>query len=343
MSDLTKIDVPTEGAADSFEAAMAAATGQAPAPEVSPQQLFQGFVPPSMKQPEPTPAPEAQAATTEPAATTAAPPAPSAKELERIAALDARETKLREREAALQAEARAREEQSARDKATTERQWAQFKRNPVAFVRSMRPDLTPSEAAEVAEHFYVHTLGDKAPADVRQRMAVTQETTEVRSEVDQLRAEIEELRAARAREEAEAERAKYRSELREGAAKVATSTPIVASLLQRKPDAAAQMLFEVARRAAIESRERGEAPVVMTAEQAATALERVLAAQHEEYYGTPWAPAQAPITQAAPPSPTLTNRDASVRPGRAITDPDDDAELRRAALKAAGLEHLWWE
>ncbi len=337
------IDVPTNDASDSFEAALAAVAGLSgrapsmPAP--------QPFTPPPAQfdTPPPSPEPALVEATPAPASSEpAAPPPPSAKELERIAALDAREAKLRETEARLQAERQAREAEAKTAREQSDRQWASFRRNPVAHVRSMRPDLTPAEAAEVAESLYVYALGDKAPPDVRQRQAVAQETTEVRSEVDQLRAEIEELRAARAREADEAERARYRSELRDGAAKAA-NVPIVAGLLQRSPDRAAQMLFEVARRAAVEAHARGETPVVMTAEQAASALEKLLAAQRDEIYGPTSAPAQAPNTQAAPLSPTLTNRDASVRPGLALTDPEDDKELRRAALKAIGREDLWWE
>ncbi len=276
----------------------------------------------------PTPAP------TSPPAPESAPPV-SAKELERIAALDAREARLREAEA----RAKAADEARSRAEAESAASWNKFYRNPLEHIRAMRPDLSPAEAAQVAEQLYVYSLGDKAPPEVRQRIEASHAQTEVRSEVEKLRSELEELRAERARQDQLSEIARYQAELRSGAAAV-KDAPIVSGLLQRNPDRAAQMLFEVARRAAIASKERGDAePVVLNPEQAARELEKYLVAERDALYGAP-AVAGAPSTQVAPPSPTITNRDASVQPGKTVADSFDDKELRRAALKAAGLEHV---
>jgi hypothetical protein len=317
-----------------FEAALAAAMEQMPREAVG---GFNSDAPPMKTADEvaaeTTPAPSAPAEPvagfTAPPPADAAPPAPSAKELERIAALEERERKLAEREAS-----------AAESKAQTDKQWKAFLRNPLAAVRQMNPDLTPAEAAAVAESFYVHALGDKAPADVKQRLQVANETTEVRSEVEQLRAELEELRAARTQDVHEAERAKYRAELRAGAASV-KDTPIVANLLQREPEYAEQLLFEVARQAAVESQSRDGKLVVYKPEQAARELERHLAAQRDRLYGPATTP--APNTQPAPASPTLSNRDASVHGSKRAVDLSDPRELRRAALKAAGLEIPVWD
>jgi hypothetical protein len=322
----------------SFEAAMAAAmaTIEQAAPEPVPAEPRDPIVQKLLDTTtlDPVEVKPAEPVASDPAKVEAPPPV-SSKELERIAALDAREAKLREKEAALTSQAKSVEEAAAKNA----RAWETFARNPVAHIRAMRPDLSPAEAATVAEQLYVYSLGDRAPAEVRQRLEVTQHQTEVLSEVDKLRADIEALRAERARESEQSEIARYQAELRSGAAAV-KDIPIVSSLLQRHPDDAAQMLFEVARRAAIDSQQRGDAePVVLTAEEAARRLEEILVKQRDHVYGT--APtAEAPSKQVAPPSPTITNRDASVQPGRALGDPLDDKELRRAALKAAGLDHI---
>ncbi len=100
------------------------------------------------------------------------------------------------------------------------------------------------------------------------------------------------------------------------------------------------MLFEVARLAAIESRDAGAAePVVLSPTEAAAKLEAILKAQRDELYGPPAAVTQ-PNVQQTTPSPTITNRDASIQPNRVAPDPDDDKELRKAGLLAAGLSHI---
>jgi hypothetical protein len=312
----------------SFEAALAAMNAAIEKPAEQP-------VVPEAAPVAPSPTPAVPAPTPEPAA-----PPPSAKELERIAALDAREARVRE------AEARAREIESreASIKARESAQWDAFARDPVGFVQRMKPDLGPAEAAKVAESLYMHALGDKAPPEHRQRQEVAKVTTEVKTEVDQLRTELQELRAARAREAEQAEMAAYRAELRSGVP--AAEAPIVHNLLQRNPARAEELLFEVARREAVESKRRGEAePVVLTPAQAATKLEAILKAQREELYGPDAAtPAPAQNAPQSSPSPTLSNRDASIQPTRATPDLTDDFELRKAALKAIGLDpDLAWK
>jgi hypothetical protein len=314
-------DVP--GAENSFEAAMAAAMKDlgGPAPAA-----------PATEAP-----PAAAAAPAAPAAVETAPPPPSAKELERIAALDAREAKLREAEAkAKQLEAREAELASRETRAV--KQWEAFAADPVAAIKAMRPDLTAAEAATVAESLYFHALGDKAPPEHRQRQEVAKVKTEVRSEVDQLRAEIQELRDQRARVEQEAQVATYRSELRSGAAAVADA-PIVAGLLKRNPARAEELLFEVARQEAIASAQAGAAePVVLTPAQAAAKLEAILKAQRDELFGdVATAAVTRPNVQQTTPSPTISNRDASVQSPKSVAEPASVEALRRAALDAIGL------
>lgn len=318
---------PDNGSQDSFETALAAAMGA----------MEQVVAPPEpAKAPEPAPAQVAPSASTPPATET--PPAPSAKELERVAALEAREAKIRaaeEKAAALEA----REAALAKREAATAAQWEKFSADPVGAIRAMRPELSASEAALVAEQLYFHAMGDKAPPEQRTKQEVSQLKTQVRSEVEQLRTELEELRASRARMEQEQQVAAYKAELRAGAEALADA-PIVANLAKRNPARAQEMLFEVARRAALESKQQGAAePVVLTAAQAAAKLEAILKAERDELYGTP-AVTTAPNVQQQAPSQTISNRDASIQPGRVAPDPLDDKTLRKAALEAAGLGHI---
>jgi hypothetical protein len=326
------VDAPTgEDSSHSFEAALAAALGTSDAsqPSVTDQAVAAtaAAVAAQTQQAAPAEAPaQAQVGAGD------QPPAPSAKELERIAALDAREAKVREAEARAKA-LEARESSIAK-------QWEAFVADPVGHIRAMRPELSSSEAAQVAEKIYFEALGDKAPPEHRAKQEVAKVKTEVRSEVDQLRAEIQELRETRARAEQEAQIGAYRSELRTGAAAV-TDAPIVSGLIQRNPARAEEMLFEVARQAAIESAQAGAAePVVLTPAQAAAKLEAILKAQRDDLFGPSAAAVTQPNVQQTTPSPTITNRDASIQPNRSAPDPDDDRALRKAALEAAGLGHL---
>lgn len=327
MSEATDEPATAEDQQSSFEAALAAAMGATDA-AVQAQQPA-----PAVVETKPEVIPPAPTA---PVTAAPVPEAPTPAQLERAAALEAREAKLRDAEARA-AKLDAREaEIAARAKA----QWESFYADPVGHIRAMRPELSASEAAQVAERFYFDALGDKAPPEHRQRQEVAKVKTEVRSEVDQLRAEIQELRESRARAEQEAQLASYRSELRSGAASV-TDAPIVAGLIQRNPARAEEMLFEVARMAAIESRESGATdPVVLTPAEAAAKLEAILKAQRDELYGPSAAAVTQPNVQQATPSPTITNRDASIQPSRQAPDPDDDLALRKAALEAAGLGHI---
>lgn len=264
-----------------------------------------------------------------------APPPPSAKELERIAALDAREAKLREAEGRTK-QLEAREAELTSREARAAKQWDAFVADPLSHIMSMRPELSPAEAAAVAEKLYFHALGDKAPPEHRAKQEVTKVKSEVSSELDKLRAEIQELRDQRSRVEQENQISAYRSELRTGAAAV-KDAPIVASLLQRNPARAEQLLFEVARQEAISSRDAGAAePVVLTPAQAAAKLEAYLKAQRDELYGDP-APVTPPNVQKTTPSPTISNREASVQSPRTATEPASVEALRRAALDAIGL------
>lgn len=281
----------------------AAAPEAAPAPEATPE------------------APAAAQAPVEPA-----PPPPSPKELERIAALEAREAKLREAED----RAKASEAQTAQ----TTKQWEAFVADPVAHILSMRPELSAAEAAQVAERIYFHALGDKAPPEHRLRQEVAKVETRALNEVEQLRAEVQELRDAKARVEQEATLAQIRTGLRTEAAKV-TDAPILAGLLQRNPARAEQLLFEVARQAALEAQRAGVAdPDVISGTEAAAKLEAYLRAERDEIYGPPPAAVSAPQNGMQSPSTTISNRDAAVQPSRAAPDTLDDKELRKAALKA---------
>lgn len=328
MSEAT--DAPAGEDQHSFEAALAAAIGSTQdsgEPSLA-DQVVAATAAAQSAQAQQAPAAEATPA---PQAAGDQPSAPSAKELERIAALDAREAKVRDAEARAKA-LEAREGSMAK-------QWDAFMADPVGHIRAMRPELSSSEAAQVAEKIYFEALGDKAPPEHRAKQAVAKVKTEVSSEVATLRAEIQELRESRARQEQEAQIGAYRSELRTGAAAV-TDAPIVANLIQRNPARAEEMLFEVARQAAIESAQAGaEEPVVLTPVQAAAKLEAILKAQRDDLFGPAPAVTQ-PNVQQTTPSPTITNRDASIQPNRSAPDPDDDKALRKAALEAAGLGHL---
>ncbi len=188
----------------------------------------------------------------------------------------------------------------------------------------------------------MHALGDKAPPEHRQRQEVAKVTTEVRTEVDQLRTELQELREARAREAQQAQLASYRAELRAGVDAV-PDAPLVKNLAARNPGRVEELLFEVARREAIESQQRGDAePVVLSPAQAATKLEALLKAQRDELFGPAAVETQAPHAQKSAPSSTIRNSDASVQAPRAAPDLLDDDTLRKAALKAAGVPESEW-
>lgn len=306
----------------SFELALAAALATQEQPQAQPEVSAPAKEPETVVAPAPT--------------NTEQPPAPSAKELERIAALEAREAKLRDSESKA-AEISKREAALATREAAATKQWDAFVADPVAHILAMRPELSPSEAAQVAEKVYFHALGDKAPPEHRARQEVTKAKTEVRSELDQLRAEVQELREARTREANSQELNAYQGELK-AAAVAASEAPIVANLAKRNPDRAAELLLEVARREAYESKQRGSSePVVLKPAEAVAKLEALLKAQRDELYGSA---VEAPPQAAQSPSPTITNRDASIQPPRAPVDPLDDKALRKAALEAAGLGHL---
>jgi hypothetical protein len=335
------VDTPPPSGEDqhSFEAALAAALATTQGEPQGQPQTTEAPATEAVGTTEPAQAEQAaqaQAATAPQVPAGDQPPAPSARELERVAALDAREAKVREAEARAKDVERREAALAARETA----KWDAFVADPVGHIMSMRPELSSTEAAQIAEKVYFHALGDKAPPEHRTKQEVAKVKTEVSSEVEKLRAEIQELRESRTRAEHEAQLAAYRADLRAGAS-AAKDAPIVANLIQRNPARAEEMLFEVARRAAIESRDAGAAePVVLTADAAVAKLEAILKAQRDELYGPPAAAVTQPNVPQNTPSPTITNRDASIQPNRVAPDPNDDKALRKAALEAAGLGHL---
>ncbi len=255
----------------------------------------------------------------------------------REAAITAREQQASEIEARSRAAEAKLAELTSREQAISKSAEA-FERDPVGYVRALRPDLTPSQAAAVAEKFYHVALGERAPAEVK----LGQEVAEVRREhvtaTEQLKAEIESMRQESAKVQQQAMLAKYQADLRAHAAALkADEYPILSGLASRNPERFTSELFQEAVAAARESHARGDAKVVeLTPAEAAKRVEAKLKAQREELYGSPPAVAPAPEPQVQ----SITNRSASVQPSRTVPDTVDDKALRKAALEAAGLGHV---
>lgn len=249
-------------------------------------------------------------------------PTPDVKKLmDQEAAILARETKLKEAETDI----RSLYEQLQ----AFERAKAEFRRDPAAFIRALDPELA---VESVAEQLYHEAIGDKAPLEYQ----VKKQTTGVERRVDDLEKRLEERERAIAAREQEQEVRAYRSQLAAQASALdEKSHPMLSGLAKRNADRFAELMFEAARKTAIET----NGAKVLTPVEAAAAAEAYLVKQHEELYGP--APTAAK-EQPKPPSSQVTtwNTATAVQPGKVPADPDDDRALRAAALKGAGLGHV---
>ena len=309
-----------------FEEALAAALGSTPAAETGP--TADDFLAAAS---DPVVPPSAAADPVEPAPAPASPAKPELIPqalLDREAALEAREKATRAAEDRVKA-IEAREAKAA----------AAFEADPVGYVRSMRPDLTQAQAAAVAERFYMHALGDQAPVEHRVSNQVSEAQRAVDAKLAEMQAKVDAAEATIREAQYAAQRAEYKAQLAAHAAAMdAAAHPILANIAKRNPEKYQELLYAEAARTYQESAAAGaKEPIVLTAAQAAAAVEVALKAHRDELYGP--APESANVPQAAP-SQTLSNRDASVQPSRSPPGTLDDKTLRAAALKAAGLGHI---
>jgi hypothetical protein len=294
--DLAAVETPEA----SFEAALAAAVATA-APEEANAPQAEAPVPA---------APVVPAAVVAPVA---AVPAPDLR-------LGELEAELASTKAALEA-ARAAPPPTAFD-------WAAFEADPVGTIRRAKPDLSPAQAAKVAEELYMDALGDAAPIEYRMKKQIAQvkespEVVELRNKVSQLE---QSNRAAQI--------AAYQGELRShGAQLAADAYPVLSNLAKRDPDTFTEILYEVALQ---ESRASGW-KVTLSPAQAAERAEKLLVAQRDKLYG----PAPAPSTSVAS-APSLFAKDLAEQPSRSAPAELDDKALRAAALKAAGIDVPVW-
>lgn len=312
---------PAAEAQMSFEDAMAAAMrsmGDEPAATPVPEAVPEPVEPAPTEEP---PAPEVpKLDATKPAAQ---PPDASMKALmDREAAIVAKEAKFREAEADLRDISKKLDEfESAR---------ASFKLNPVAFIRSLAPEIPLGTLAETLWH---EDLGPAAPKEYH----LQKEVRETKAEVHELRKQ-ESLRAQRQAEEqsrmnAETALNQYVSGLQAAVPQLdATKHRLVKSLAAQNADMAIRMMLDAASIAAQEGR-------MLTPTEAAEAVENYLG-----QFAPLYAPAPSPVPMAQPQAPqaqsvptTLRNSSVSVQPARAAVDPNDPKVLRRNALIQAGM------
>ena len=286
----------------SFESALAAAlsTGE-PAAEQAPAVA---------------PAPALVAATAlSPEAQAAPAPAPVPKYvLDREAALEAREARLRDVEA---------------DAAAFKRAQQHFERDPGGYIRALKSNL-PNAA--VAERLYMEELGDAAPVEHRMR----REVAEVAKTADEIRAEFAQYKAAADESRRQAEVAKYRAELQQYAANVTPeSHPVLSGVASRNPGLFADIMLQHAVQAAQASQGKN----VPSEKELADSAERFLTQQRDLFYGPP-----QPVAQPQPkPVPSFWNRTTSAQPDKQTESEMDDKVLRKRALEQVGLAGIYWE
>jgi hypothetical protein len=265
-----------------------------------------------------------------PAAEVAAPAAPAAdpvdpalaRLLAREAAIEAHGVKVDEAEGLL------REKYDAY--LAFEKAKANFAKDPVAFVRSMGPDVA---LADVAERLYMEELGAAAPIEHR----VKTQTTQVSREVSELRAELDQERQIRIAAQQEQQRHEYRSHLRSHAVDPALQ-PLLAGLSKRNTDRFVQELYNEAYDEAVKTK----GAVVLTPAQAAERAEARLRTVRDELLGPP-AEAAPSVSASAKPAGNTTLWSADVgseqAPKKAPDELDERAQLE-AALKASGWAHV---
>lgn len=306
----------SEDASSSFEAALAAATGRASAAaDKTTGEAAQEATAGQAAQ-----APEAgrTAEPAQPAAAVVADPRLEAL-LAREAAVDA---KLAEAKALL-------ERLQPKPEPTTPVAKRKAPVNWAKAIQSIDPDADPGQ---VAEHLWYEKTGrDKAPADYKAHVAITETHEQLAAMREELEAKIAQI--SQVQEQANIDR--YRAQVVAELPQLAPKYPLVSRLAPAK---AAEQLMQAANFIAV-SEQR-----VPTPDEAAKALEAHLGKLAEEYAGV-FGSASAPPATPAPPEAkkppqaagTLWNADAgSNPPPKAGIDSNDDDALRRAALIAAG-------
>lgn len=234
----------------------------------------------------------------------------------------------------LEARLRAAEEALAAAKAspppvTTD--WSTFESDPVGTIRRANPNLTPAQAAKVAEKLYFHALGDQAPAEYRLREELN---AAVDPRIAKLEAELAAERTARESRDRAAQIAAYQGELRSSGAQLAADKfPILGNLAKRDPDAYTEVLYNVAVQDARDLHSAGKPYTKLTPAEVAERAEKLLTAQRDRLYGPP-----EPQS-----TPALFSHNTAAQPSRTPPGALDDKTLRAAALKAAGLDIPAWD
>jgi hypothetical protein len=233
----------------------------------------------------------------------------------------------------LEARLRAAEEALEAAKAAppaVETDWSRFIEDPIGTIRKSNPNLTPADAAKVAENLYFHALGENAPIEWRLKQGLKQENPEVVA----LKAQVAQLTAAQNEEKRAAQIAAYQGELRShGAQLAAEQFPVLSNLAKRDPDTFTEVLYSVA----VQEARSSQGKNILTAAQAAERAEKFLQAQRDKLYGPP---ATAEVTAS---SPSLFGKDLAAQPSKSTPSVLDDKALRAAALKAAGVDVPVWD
>ncbi len=313
----------------SFEAALAAAEAVMPTAPVVPAPAAVPAVA--------APVVPASVAPADPGQSASGGPAPVPQYiLDREAALEARERATHEAESTAREVAQREASLKAREEAVTSAA-EEFFADPLGYAKRLRPDLTPVQAAKMAEHMYAYALGKEAPPELRLEQKIVESDRNAKQANERLNKQIEELQRQAAQREQAAMIADYTSKLKASAAEIkAEASPYLSNLAKADPDQYARELYEEAVRDCERqwTADPSKEPVPPATEELVKRAEARIKAQVEKYVPAPAAHA----LKAQPVA--LTNRVAAAQAPRAEIDPDSDEALRAAALKAVGREDL---
>jgi hypothetical protein len=235
-------------------------------------------------------------------------------------ALARKEKKLREEQAAIKAEREAVEAAKAQ-LAEYERAKRIAKRSPVEALKALGYD--DKQMADAARLIYGETLGDEAPADVKQhraRAVLERETEDLRAQIEELKAQVPKMFEEQRREAA---RQSYVAQLKSALPSVSEGTRYLKRLAAKDPDAATRAIYALAEKHAAEE---GTVPEIRDL---ASKLESQLVKDLSLFLdedAPPAAPKQSTKAAGEQKTATLTNRNTvtATKPRR---QPQNDDEL----------------
>lgn len=215
--------------------------------------------------------------------------------LDRIQGFDGERAKFKNELAA------AREQAKAEFKAELR---AAYDGDPRAFHEAMESKRDPLELAR--DLYLANVKLEDLPPEQRAALEAKREYSQLKREQEKLRAEIEQSKTAAQQAQLEQGLRTWRSQMASGLKELSDETPIMKQLGNANPDAAVQMLENLAGTLALNQPQLG----VQTLAQLAARLEETLAAElktfepyYERKYKAPAAPAATPPKAAAAPQP----------------------------------------